>query len=173
MKLVVIILAFGSLATTAVLIWRRMESPAKAPRTFESADEYTQFMSEQAVKDAEKEDQVRLDYSVDSIRKVDEVLGRVHGQYMKDKSSVRIDALANAYGAYIGEVIRRSEPGVKWDRDHHVAGPRSYPLHWGTGDAFPMACCYRRMTGGDEDSVWTKYYVFKQQAHAEPRTEPR
>jgi len=120
--------------------WQRKDQLA-TPREFKSTDECIQFMATAAVADAEKQDHVRLDYTIDSIKKVEEVLGRMHGQYVKDPKSLSVNALANMYGAYIGEVIRRSEPGTKWERDHPVFGPKTYPLHWSAGDSFPMAWC--------------------------------
>jgi hypothetical protein len=152
------------IVVVAALIFQRVKSRAIAPRTFHSTDEYIQFAANEAVKNADKEFNVKLDYSVDSIKKVEDVLGRLHDMYEKDKASLRVDALANMYGAYIGEVIRRSEPGVKWEKDHPVAGEKSYPLHWAARDLFPMAWCHRRITEGDGDNVSVKYDVLKQQA---------
>jgi hypothetical protein len=62
----------------------------------------------------------------------------------------------------IGEVIRRTETNVRWERDHPVMGEKAYPLHWGKGDSFPMGWCEKRIVNGDEDNVWVKYTVLKQ-----------
>jgi hypothetical protein len=145
--------------------WQRRNQLAK-PREFKSTDEYIQFMASEAVADAERQDHVHLDYKIDSIKNVEEVLGRMHEQYVKEPKSLSVPALANMYGAYIGEVIRRSEPGTKWERDHPVFGPRTYPLRWLEGDSFPMAWCYKRITEGDGDNVWVKYTVLKQEKTA-------
>jgi hypothetical protein len=145
------------------LFWQRKQK-ATPPREFKNTDDYIQFMANEAVDDAEKQDHIRLDYSIDSIKKVEEILGRMHDQYVKDRTSLRVNALASAYGAYIGEVIRRSEPETKWERDHPDFGEKTYPLHWSGGNAFPMGWCYKRITKGDEDNVWVKYTILKQQA---------
>ena|SRR5215469_317132 len=166
MKQALIIAVVLLVVAAGVFAWQRTKSRANTPRTFQTTNDYIQFMAGEAVKDAEKEEWITLDYSIDSIKKVDVVLGHIHDQYVKNKLSSDVDALASAYGAYIGEVIRRSEPGAKWDRDHPVAGPKSYPLHWGSGDSFPMAWCHHRITEGEEDSVWVKYYVLKQKVHS-------
>jgi hypothetical protein len=121
-----------------------------------------QYLAAEAVGDAAKHDAVELDYSVDSIRKVDDILGKLHDRYVKDQSSVRVTPLAHIYGAYIGEAIRRSEPGSRWERDHPVGGEKSYPLHWRGGESFPMGWCYRRIVNGPEDDVWMKYVAIKQ-----------
>lgn len=90
-------------------------------------------------------------------------LGNLHDHYAKNSSSVSVKGLASAYGAYIGEVIRRSEPGAKWERDDEVGGEKSYPIIWGTGlgHSYPMAWCYRRIVNGPEDNVWVKYSVLR------------
>ena len=100
---------------------------------FGSTDEFIQFMAAEAVQDAAEKDHINLDYSVDSIKQVEEILGRLHEQYVKVPSSISAKGLGSAYGAYIGEVIRRSEPGAKWERDDAVGGEKSYPIIWGTG----------------------------------------
>jgi|SRR5580693_5340792 hypothetical protein len=71
--------------------------------------------------------------------------------------------LGSAYGAYIGEVIRRSEPGAKWEPDDSVGGEKSYPIIGGPGHghSYPMARCYHRIVNGPEDNVWVKFRVLK------------
>lgn len=164
--LIIVLVIVGALAVG--WLWQRRNHTGTS-RQFKSTDEYIQFMANAAVEDAEKQDHIRLDYSVDSIKKAEEILGRMHDQYVKDETSLSVNALASMYGAYIGEVIRRSEPGARWDRDHAVFGEKSYPLHWSGGDAFPMGWCYKRITEGDGDNVWVKYTVLKQQAEQKTR----
>lgn len=162
--LIVALVVFSAVVLS--LFWQRRNRTVA--REFKSIDEYIEFMANAAVEDAEKQDHVQLDYSVDSIKKVEEILGRMHEQYVRDKSSLSVNALASMYGAYIGEVIRRSEPGSRWDRDHPVFGEKSYPLRWAARDTFPMGWCYKRITEGDGDNVWVKYTVLKQKATASP-----
>jgi hypothetical protein len=154
-----LLLGLVIVAIAALVFWVRTRPPKIGPREFKSTDELIQFEADVAVKDAAKEDHVKLDYSVDSIKQADEILGRLHNQYVKDQSSVQAEVLASAYGAYIGEVIRRNEPDVKWERDN---GEKLYTVRWAGNSAFPMAWCYKRITEGEEDSVWAKYEVFKQ-----------
>jgi len=66
-----------------------------------------------------------------------------------------------AFGAYIGEVIKRGESGATWGRDDPVGGARSYPLHCHAGTLYVCAWCYRRITNGEEDNVWDKYRVVR------------
>jgi hypothetical protein len=134
-------------------------------KDFKTTEELIEYLSGQAVEDARTNNQIDLDYSTDSIKRVEDILGKVHEQYLKDPASVSERGLGSAYGAYIGECIRRSEPGAYWERDSAVSavsGEKSYPIHWGSGESYPMAWCRRRIIEGDGDNVWIKYTVLKE-----------
>jgi hypothetical protein len=154
----VVLLALLALGVVLFLLTRRKEASGLK---FGSTDEFIQFMAAEAVKNAQGKARINLDYSVDSIKQVEEILGRLHEQYVKDPSSISAKGLGSAYGAYIGEVIRRSEPGAKWERDDAVGGEKSYPIIWGPGHSYPMAWCYHRIVNGPEDNVWVKFRVLK------------
>ena len=156
----VVVLVLLALGAALFLVARRKE--ASGPK-FRSTDEFIQFMATEAIKDAGGKDRIDLDYSVSSIKEVEGILGRLHEQYAKDPSSISANGLGSAYGAYVGEVIRRSEPGTKWERDDNVGGEKSYPIIWGpsAGHSYPMAWCYHRIVNGEEDNVWVKYQVLK------------
>jgi len=81
----------------------------------------------------------------------------LHDQYAKSPTSIRVTGLASGYGAYIGEVIRKSDASARWESSDEVGGDKSYPLICGAGHLYPMAWCYRRIVNGDEDNVWVKY----------------
>jgi hypothetical protein len=133
------------------------------PKEFKSTDEYVQWAASLAVNEAEQYDHEHLDYSVDSIKTVEKILGKVHEQYAKDPKSIHVAGLANEYGAYIGEVIRRSEPGSYWLRDDEVGGPKSYPIVWrGKNHSYVMGWCYRRIVDGEDDNLWIKYIALKE-----------
>jgi hypothetical protein len=149
-----------TIAIGAVLLLTTRK-PTVTPGTWKSTDDFIQWLASQAVADAETQNHVHLDYSVDSIKTVDKILGQVHDAYAKDPNSVSVRGLGSAYGAYVGEVIRRSEPGARWDRDDPVAGEKSYPLVWGAGHSYPLGWCQKRILFGDEESVWVKYSVLK------------
>ena len=152
----IVLLALLVLGVGLFLLKHRKEAPGLK---FGSTDEFIQFMAAEAVKDAAEKDHINLDYSVDSIKKVEEILGRLHDLYVKDPSTISAKGLGSAYGAYIGEVIRRSESDAKWERDDAVGGEKSYPLIWGPGHghSYPMAWCYHRIVNGPEDNVWAKF----------------
>lgn len=150
-------------------IWIRSRSRInKAPR-FESTEQLVEWLATQAVHDASENSQVNLDYSVESIKQVEKILGGVHDQYVKNHKSVSVTGLGSAYGAYIGEVIRKSEPNAHWLRDDEM-GEKTYPIVWGPrqGHSYPMAWCAHRIENGDEDNVWLKYYALKNDWQKKP-----
>ena len=133
------------------------------PRTWATTDEFIQWLASEAVKDAQTQSRVQLDYSVGSLKAVDKILGGVHDAYVKNPSSVSVTGLGSAYGAYVGEVIRKTEPNVRWERDDAI-GEKTYPLIWDGGHSYPLGWCQKRIINGDEDSVWVKYSVLKKKS---------
>jgi hypothetical protein len=123
------------IAVAALFFLTRKKSPS--PRTFKNTQDFINFLSAEAMKDAEMQSHVQLDYSVESIKQGERILGGIHDQYAKNHSSIAVNGLASAYGAYIGEVIRRSEPDVKWKTSDSVGGEKSYPLVWAAGTPIP------------------------------------
>jgi hypothetical protein len=157
------------LVLAALVFFLRYRSRSGAERTFKSTDEFIQWLASEAQKDAERENHIRLDYSIESIKSVEKILGQLHEKYAANPSSVSERGLGSAYGAYVGEVIRRSEPGARWERDDAVGGEKSYPLIWRAGHSYPLAWCRKRIINGDEDNVWIKYSVLRERA-SKPKT---
>ena len=151
------------LLVLAVSVFWYIRKKPMAERKFNSTHELIDFLASEAVKDARQGNHVNLDFSSESIEKVEQMLGNLHDLYIKNASSISVNGLASAYGAYIGEVIRRAEPGARWERDDKVGGEKSYPIIWGqgSGHSYPMAWCYRRIVDGPEDNVWLKYSILK------------
>jgi Family of unknown function (DUF6278) len=160
MKIVAIVLIALALVSLGYLLFKR--ETATTERKFGSTDEFVQWLASEAVEDARKNNGIELDYTPASIQRVEEILSQVHDQYAKDPKSVSVTGLGSAYGAYIGEVIRRTEPGAKWERDDPAMGEKTYPIIWGGGSSFPLAWCIKRIENGPEDNVWVKYKVLKQ-----------
>ncbi|QDT72202.1 hypothetical protein [Lacipirellula limnantheis] len=119
------------------------------------------WLAEEAVDMAQNEN-VDLDFSTESIERVEELLAKLHDEYQARGDENGMNGLALAYGAYVGEAIRRSETGAHWEEDSDIAGPGSYPIYWRDGASFPVACCYKRMSDGPEENVWHKFQVLKQ-----------
>ncbi len=152
----------------AASLFLHLRKKPTAEREFNSTQEFIDFLANEAVKDAREQNHLNLDYSSESIEKVEQILGNLHDLYVKNATSISANSLGSAYGAYIGEVIRRTEPGARWERDDKVGGEKSYPLIWGeaSGHSYPMAWCYRRIVNGPEDNVWLKYRVLKEKYSA-------
>lgn len=152
---------FGALILLVTLFCffrSKTTQPQPAQREFKSTDEFVQWLAAEAVQDAETGNGIKLDYTPESIKTVDKILGKLHDQYVQAPSSISVRGLSAAYGAYIGEVIRRTEPGSHWLRDDQL-GEKIYPLASGTGHIYPMGWCQKRIQNGDEDNVWMKCNV--------------
>lgn len=146
------------IVVASIVFFRTQRNRAAKPQ-FKNTEEMMQHLAASAVDIADKTYGVKLDYSTYSIQKVEDVLGKIHDEYQKDKSVSGVDGLAMAFGAYLGEVIKRSAPNVRWEQDSAIGGQNSYPLIWNGQSLFVCAWCYKRILNGDEDNVWFKYSV--------------
>jgi hypothetical protein len=160
------------IATIAIALGVLMAPRAQRDRTakleFKSTDEMMQYLAGQAVEMADQNFGIKLDYTPGSIEKVEGILGKLHEEYVLTKPSDGLQGLSMAYGAYIGEVMKRSEPGAKWKRDDPVGGERSYPLIYRGGASYVCGWCYRRILNGNEDNVWFKYQAVKNESWKKP-----
>jgi hypothetical protein len=147
-----------TIIVVVVIVFIILLMKSSKPR-LRSLEETIQYLSSEAVDVADKCYSIPLDFSVESVKKTEEILAKLHEEYLKKNSQKGVRGLAMAFGAYIGECIRKTEQGVDWALDHPVGGKKSYPLHWAGEDLFPMAWCFRRITNGPEDNVWHKYKV--------------
>jgi hypothetical protein len=106
---------------------------------------------------------VALDYSVDSIRSVEDILGKLHATLPrgfwakllgKGPTQQDVDQVCKMYGGYVGEVLRKSGGG-EWMVDTEIVpGQNTICLRNGDQRIWPVAKVYKRITNGDEDSVW-------------------
>ncbi|HLL61344.1 MAG TPA: hypothetical protein VK338_06520 [Candidatus Nitrosocosmicus sp.] len=108
---------------------------------------------------------IKLDYSDESIKQVEKILGEIHKGYKKIKPNDRkeleeeLDGIAQAFGAYIISVIERNYEAGKWKKDHPEMGKNTFPYYWKGLTFFPNAWCYKRIVTGKADDVWAKYYI--------------
>lgn len=104
---------------------------------------------------------ITLDYSPASAAQVEEILGKLHADYQKHKTTQGHQrGLALAFGVYLGEVILKQAGNGHWERDHPAMGEGAMALHWNGVTSFPVAWCLKRLATGDEDNVWHKYQIF-------------
>lgn len=128
--------------------------------SFKSTDEQMKYLADLATKWVKADLGVKLDYSFESIRTIEEQLARISTEVDKAHPQKGTFGTAAGYGAYIGEVFRRHGGGT-WATDHPVAGPASYPLTtMSNGTIFPVGWCWKRLTIGEEDNVYRKARSF-------------
>ena len=100
---------------------------------------------------------VTLDFSHDSIKNVDRVLGEFHEDYAKTKNEKGLVGIAIAFAAYIVSVIERNSTPGEWKRNDPDLGEETFPFDWHGTTIFPVGWCLKRMIDGKQDSVWFKY----------------
>jgi hypothetical protein len=164
--ILIIVLLIVALAS-GLIIWRRSRKPSQ-----EDVNVGMGELAELAVQFADQRGQT-LDYSPDSVERVESILADLHNSKKAGQLSDE-DAGRSAirFGAYIGEVLRRHYGG-HWEEDHDVAGPGSFPIHWGQGASFPVGWCGKRIINGQEDNVWHKYQVVtSEDSKPSPSTQP-
>jgi hypothetical protein len=155
----------GSLVVLGLMLFtvERVYGPP-APPKFKSTDEMMAYFATEATKWVKKDRGIDLDYSVDSIKVVEEELARVSKDVDKANPQPGTFGLATGYGAYIGEVLRRRDGG-SWAVDHPVGGPHSYPLTTKSNSTvFPVGWCWKRLTVGEEDNVYHKVLLLSASA---------
>ena len=158
-------LVVALLAGCAIGVFRiARERAAQRHPSIATTEQFISYACDQALADADRYDHIRLDYSVSSLKQVDLILGQIHDQYAKNPASISLSGMSVEYGAYVGEVIRRNEPGAYWSRDSQAMGEKAYPIHWAAGESYTFAWCSRRITDGEGDNVWIKYSALKERS---------
>lgn len=143
----------------------RAHRPPPAPK-FKSTDEMMAHFAGEAAKWVKKDRDINLDYSLESVRVVEQELGRISKDVDSANPKPGTFGIAMGYGAYIGEVFRRRDGG-SWAVDHPAGGARSYPLTTKSNAViFPIGWCWKRLISGEEDNVYHKAMVFADVASA-------
>ena len=125
-----------------------------------------------AVETAASKHRITLDYSRDSVAKVEEILATVHEclnqEHLSEEQVVR-ESLR--WGGYIGEVIRRIKP-CHWELDSEIGGEGSFPIVFEKEqhETFPVRWCYKRIKNGPEDNVWHKFTLMAESDSRQLRT---
>jgi hypothetical protein len=125
-------------------------------------------LAEGAVKLAREDYETELDYSEESLQRVEEILGRLYLDiprgwrriFHKRPSAKQLEAMCQLFGAYIGEVARRRWDG-QWHTDTTFGRPVAGLSVLG-GDIYPVNKVYKRLMDGEGDSVWAYYQMLKQ-----------
>lgn len=118
--------------------------------------------AENAVKFALENFKVHLDWSDDSISKIEEILDSFHQQVIKDKpTEMQIFNFVRPFGSYLGEVYRRNH-GATWGMCS--MGEESFPGLCTTYDRqfWPWIKVQKRIENGYEDNIWHYYQVLRE-----------
>src|SRR5271163_3980426 len=116
--------------------------------------------------------QVELDYSLESVRRLDQILGIQHRDIplgwrkliRRGPGKAALQTFANIWGGYLGEVLRRKSGG-EWliPEDGPFKGAITLVIAGMT--LSPTSRAYRRLVLGDEDSLWS-YVAFVQRVQS-------
>lgn len=153
----------GSFVTLALMLFIvTNQSPTPALKEFKTTDEMMEFFAMEATKWVKQDQGIELDYSLDSVKRIEEQLARISSEVNKTNPPPGTFGMASGYGAYIGEVFRRRDGG-SWGVDHPIAGARSYPFTTKSNSViFPVGWCWKRIINGEEDNVYLKAKMFSQ-----------
>lgn len=152
------VLLFVLLALTLLNSCRPSSGDEPEPELRASPAEMGGYAQE-AVDLAQRDFQVKLDYSEESIRRLEDLIAR-QGQV----SAERRRRFALLWGAYLGEVARRHH-GAEWLADG--------VLKFGTGELSPPSKVNKRFINGAEDNVYFYYQmIFNRDKLRRPEFKP-
>lgn len=117
---------------------------------FPSLDAMMQGYAQAAAQVARVQFRRDLDFSSESIERLDEVLVLVG-----ESPEVDIDFEVRLWGSYLGEVLRRRYAGG-WEMTKYPGGEMAVPAVEVRGSRlFPLMKVYRRLTEGEEEDLAT------------------
>jgi hypothetical protein len=119
-----------------------------------------QVVAKEAVRRAKSEYRVHLDFAPGSIERLEAMLGSIHDSHLKKPLSEKELSLQSIrWGACIGEVLKRVQPG-RWHRDSPKVGRGTMPLVFDSQhQAFPCSWVYKRIADGPQDNIILKFQV--------------
>jgi hypothetical protein len=106
----------------------------------------------------------KLDFTLDSIKSVEAILANYHAEKQKaNPPAETVDQVCNTFGAYVGEVIRRSVGG-EWVWDDKISPREKIPaLRIGNIETSPSVKVFKRIMNGSEDDLWFYFRVLVEQ----------
>lgn len=104
----------------------------------------------------------QLDFSTESIKRVEERLGVMHDQMTEAQPSTdAIDGFVKLFGGYIGCVMMQT--GWEWGVDGNNPLDLSKVVVERNGKRFYiLSKIYKRLMNGSEDNIWDAYYIIEQ-----------
>lgn len=127
--------------------------------THDSVNAMAGAYAEKAVRKA-LEFNTQLDYSENSLLEVEAILSELAPK-SAGLSGDEAGEICKIWGSYLGEVVRRHFGG-EWSVETYP-GKRfaTLTLSVGTNKLFPTMKIHRRLTHGENDSVWSFYKMVK------------
>jgi len=138
--------------------------------THESVNAMAGAYAEKAVVKAREFD-AQLDYSENSLMEVEVILSQLAGNLPGDGASPdEVGEMCKMWGSYLGEVVRRRFGG-EWSVETYPGKQfATLTLSVGANKLFPTMKIHRRLTQGEDDSVWSFYKMVKGKLEAIPGT---
>lgn len=162
-----------------LLIFKSSPAPEPAPaptaQTFASTDEMMAKLATEAVNWVKADRGITLDYSPDSIKIIDEELVRIQKLSAKVQNQSGYRAMSMSYGAYVGEVIRRSNGGAWADQIEGQSGRYLLSIPKYQSIIKPIDWCQQRLQKAEAVSVHQHYLTWAANTSAAPthfRTPP-
>jgi hypothetical protein len=125
--------------------------------------------AEKAVKTA-LEFNTRLDYSENSLIEVEAILAELAAK-SAGASGDEVGEICKTWGSYLGEVVRRRFGG-EWSVETYPGKQfATLTLSVGANKLFPTMKIHRRLTQGEDDSVWSFYKMVKVKLESSPGTQ--
>ena len=99
----------------------------------------------------------KLDYSVDSLKKVDKILDRLSKNYLIKQNKEELENLALIFGLYIIEVFEQNEGKGYLERKLITLESDSFPYYFKGNLIFPCIWCLNKIFDNEADDVWMIY----------------
>ena len=133
----------GEQMATPADLRKRLES-ASFPDLGAMMDGYAQAAAEHA----RREFRQKLDFTAESIDKLDDILVLVG-----ESPELDLDFEVRLWGSYLGEVLRRRYAGT-WEMTQYPGGEDAVPaVEVRASRLFPLLKVYRRLTVGEEEDL--------------------
>jgi hypothetical protein len=102
---------------------------------------------------------VKLDFSHESIKRVDTVLGEFRKRYGKTLDARGALTVALEYACYIVSTVLLSFEEGDFGIDHPVYGEKTFPFYWKGSILFPRTWCLNVVTEaeGKAKTIWELY----------------
>ena len=116
-------------------------------------------LAELALRIGKENYNIKLDYSHDSIKKVESILSDIHKEYVNSGETEGLTGIALEFGSYIAAVVQKHTQKGEMKRDHPEIGENTFPFYWNEEVLFTYGWCEKRILDGPGDDVWSKYRV--------------